>query len=75
MRGRFITFIGAALLTATGHAQHGIGIQGGPLFFQGLSEQATTALSNTSGYTVGFQFVEGAQGESGFRIGLELCRS
>lgn len=74
MRGRVITLIGAALLTATGHAQYGIGIHGGPLFFQGLSEEAAAALSSTSGYTVGLQFVEGAQRASGFRFGLELCR-
>lgn len=51
-------------------AQYSVGVQGGPLFFQGVWE-AKEELSNTSGWTAGLQIVEGRRGEQGFRIGLD----
>lgn len=51
-------------------AQYGIGIQGGPLFFQGVWE-AKQALTNTRGWMAGIQVVEGRKGETGFRIGVD----
>lgn len=71
MRGLLVPALWAHLVAA---AQYGIGAQGGPMYFHGISEEARKALNNTSGYTVGLQFLEGGRGESGFRIGLELCR-
>lgn len=53
--------------------QYSIGLQGGPLFFQGSSEATNKALTNTSAYTVGAQLLEGGAGETGFRFGLDLC--
>lgn len=52
-------------------AQYAVGVQGGPLFFQGAWE-AKDELSNTSGWTGGVQVVEGRAGKSGFRMGLDL---
>ncbi len=51
-------------------AQYSIGVQGGPLFFQGAWE-AKKELSNTSGWMVGIQVVEGRTGKNGFRVGLD----
>ena len=51
-------------------AQYSIGVQGGPLFFQGAWE-AKEELSNTMGWMAGIQVVEGRQGERGFRFGLD----
>lgn len=51
-------------------AQLGIGLQGGPLFFQGAWE-AKQELTNTNGWTAGLQFIEGHSGERGFRVGLD----
>lgn len=51
-------------------AQNGIGVQGGPLFFQGAWE-AKDELTNTQGWMAGLQFVEGRRGKSGFKIGID----
>ncbi len=63
--------LGACCLPATLVAQYSIGVQGGPLFFQGAWE-AKEELSNTHGWTAGVQVVEGRAGKSGFRMGLDL---
>ncbi|MBL0129413.1 MAG: hypothetical protein IPP83_18630 [Flavobacteriales bacterium] len=51
--------------------QYSIGVQGGPLFFQGAWE-AKQALTNTHGWTAGIQIVEGRRGQQGFKIGLDI---
>ncbi len=53
-------------------AQYALGVQGGPLFFSGVDPKAWAELSNTSGWSVGLQLVEGRRGESGFRVGLDV---
>lgn len=74
MRLRCRLLLIATILASSADGQFGLGVQGGPLFFNGVFPEPSAALSNTSGFTVGLQFTEGRKGESGFRIGLELCR-
>ena len=61
---------GICWLPTTLVAQYSIGVQGGPLFFQGGWE-AKEELSNTSGWMAGIQVVEGRTGKSGFLVGLD----
>lgn len=52
-------------------AQWVLGVQGGPLFFQGVDPKANAQISNTDGWSAGVHLLEGRRGRSGFRIGLE----
>jgi hypothetical protein len=60
-------------LASRSSAQYAFGVQGGPLFFDGMSEVAAKSLDHTRGFTIGAQLLEGAVGGTGFRAGLDLC--
>jgi hypothetical protein len=70
MHLRSSLFLLAASQLSTAPGQYSMGLQSGPLFFQGLWE-AKKELSDMHGWTIGIQVVEGSIGEQGFRFGLD----
>ena len=68
------TFLFVCVVVSSASAQYAIGIQGGPLFFNGLSGSASKSLDHTGGFTFGAQLLEGGVGETGVRVELDLCQ-
>ena len=68
------TFVVVCVVVSSASAQVAIGIQGGPLFFNGLSGSASKSLGHTGGFTFGAQLLEGGVGETGVRVELDLCQ-